>query len=101
MVDWGADENWQALAGQGGPGATDFARGMAFAEKALALQPRSPLVQGLIVDCLTDLGRYPKAVAAAQEMVDFKPNFASLARSLTSGRFTATSPAPSTLSGRS
>jgi len=74
--------NWQALAARGalGAGRHDFATALQFSEQARALQPNSSFILGIIVDALTELGRYPEAVEAAQDMVDLRPELGSYAR---------------------
>lgn len=74
--------NWQALGAQGAlaAGRHDFATALRFSEQARALQPQSAFILGIIVDSLTELGRYPEAVQAAQDMVDLRPAIGSYAR---------------------
>lgn len=76
------DGNWQALAAHGAlaAGRHDFGTALDFADRALAMQPQSSFILGIVVDSLTELGRYPEAVEAAQEMVDLRPDLASYAR---------------------
>ena len=76
------DGNWEALAGKAAlaAGRHDFAGALAFAEQAKGLNPTNPFIRGVLVDALTELGRYAEAVEAAQQMVDLKPNFSSFAR---------------------
>ncbi|HVF76418.1 MAG TPA: tetratricopeptide repeat protein [Acidimicrobiales bacterium] len=76
------DGNWEALASQGAlaAGRHDFAKALRFSEQARELQPQSSFILGIIVDSLTELGRYPEAVDAAQAMVDLRPDLASYAR---------------------
>lgn len=78
----GGIENWEAVAGQGAlaAGRHDFATALRFAEQAQRVKPNSSFIAGIVVDSLTELGRYPEAAAAAQAMVDLKPNMPSYAR---------------------
>lgn len=74
--------NWQALAAKGAlaAGRHDFAPALEFSQQARALQPHSSFILGVIVDSLTELGRYPEAVDASQAMVDLRPDLSSYAR---------------------
>lgn len=58
----------------------DFGRAFEFGEQARALNPHVPRVYGVLVDALTELGRYDEAVAVAQTMVDMRPDLASYSR---------------------
>lgn len=58
----------------------DFARALEYGEQARALNPQVPRVYGVLVDALTELGRYDEAVAVAQTMVDMRPDLASYSR---------------------
>jgi tetratricopeptide (TPR) repeat protein len=57
-----------------------FAAALAYGEAAIGLAPASSAGHGVVVDALTELGRYDEAVAATQRMVDLRPNLASLSR---------------------
>jgi tetratricopeptide (TPR) repeat protein len=74
--------SWEALAASGAlaAGRHDFTNALKFSEQALVFQPKSSFILGVIVDALTELGRYPEAVDAAQQMVDLRPNLSSYAR---------------------
>lgn len=76
------DGNWQALAAHGAlaAGRHDFATALPYVEQARALNPHSSFILGIMVDSLTELGRYREAVDAAQAMVDLRPDLASYAR---------------------
>lgn len=76
------DGNWEALAAQGAlaAGRHDFSTALRFSEAARVMQPQSSFILGIVVDSLTELGRYPEAVDAAQAMVDLRPDIASYAR---------------------
>jgi tetratricopeptide (TPR) repeat protein len=58
----------------------DFAGALSLGQRAVALAPSSSRARGVVVDALTELGRYPDAVTAAQEMIDLRPDLASLSR---------------------
>lgn len=58
----------------------DFARALDLGRRAHDLLPDSADPLGVIVDALVDLGRYPEAAVAAQQMVDLRPSIASLSR---------------------
>ncbi|MFN8623243.1 MAG: tetratricopeptide repeat protein [Chloroflexota bacterium] len=57
-----------------------FADGLAFGDRALAIEPRSARALGVRADGLTELGRYDEAKAAVQRMVDLRPDLGSYAR---------------------
>jgi tetratricopeptide (TPR) repeat protein len=58
----------------------DFATALELGTRAHALAPSSADPFGIVVDAHVELGQYPEAAAAAQEMVDRRPSLASLAR---------------------
>ncbi|HEY7620578.1 MAG TPA: tetratricopeptide repeat protein [Solirubrobacteraceae bacterium] len=58
----------------------DFLAGLADARRARAAAPTVDQPFGTLVDALVELGRYPQAGRALQEMVDRKPNLAAYAR---------------------
>jgi tetratricopeptide (TPR) repeat protein len=58
----------------------DFKAGLRDALRARALAPAVTAPFGVLVDALVELGRYPEAEKALQEMVDRKPNLAAYAR---------------------
>ena len=58
----------------------DFRAGLRDALRARALAPAVIAPFGTVVDALVELGRYPQAERALQEMVDRKPNLAAYAR---------------------
>jgi tetratricopeptide (TPR) repeat protein len=58
----------------------DFKAGLRDARRARALAPAVTQPFGALVDALVELGRYPQAADALQEMVDRKPNLAAYAR---------------------
>jgi tetratricopeptide (TPR) repeat protein len=57
-----------------------FADGLKLADELRAELPDDPFVYGLLTDAHDELGNYDDAVAAAQKMVDLKPNASSYAR---------------------
>lgn len=61
-------------------GRHDFAAGLEHAKAALRRAPRAPIAQAALVDALVELGRYDEAVAAAQVLVDLRPDLSSLSR---------------------
>jgi tetratricopeptide (TPR) repeat protein len=58
----------------------DFRAGLRDALRARELAPTVIAPFGTVVDALVELGRYPQAERALQEMVDRKPNLAAYAR---------------------
>jgi tetratricopeptide (TPR) repeat protein len=61
-------------------GRHEFAVALEHARAAAVRAPKAPIVHAAIVDALVELGRYDEAVAAAQVMVDLRPDVASLSR---------------------
>ena len=57
-----------------------FADGLAVGRKALQVAPGNEAAYGLVVDASNELGRYDDAAEATQQMVDVRPNLASLSR---------------------
>lgn len=57
-----------------------FSEALAVAERAQSMNPRAHDVYGAMVDALVELGDYPRAVDAAQKMVDLRPDTASYSR---------------------
>ena len=58
----------------------DFAGGLRYGERALALEPGSVRPYAAIVDAQVELGRYGEAARSLDRMVSLKPNLASYAR---------------------
>ncbi len=58
----------------------DFSAALELGDRAHRLDPASPDPLGVVVDAHVELGHYDEAAAAAQEMVDRRPNLASLSR---------------------
>lgn len=57
-----------------------FATALELGRQGLVLGPGSSTAQGVVVDALVELGRYPEAVDAVQKMVDLRPDLSSYAR---------------------
>ncbi|HYP50481.1 MAG TPA: tetratricopeptide repeat protein [Pyrinomonadaceae bacterium] len=57
-----------------------FAEALQTAQRAQAINPRDHDVYGAMVDALVELGDYPRAVDAAQKMIDLRPDTASYSR---------------------
>jgi len=77
-----APENVDALIGLGvlALARHDFSDALALGQRAVDLAPHTSRAHGVVVDALTELGRYDEAVASAQRMVDLRPDLASLSR---------------------
>jgi tetratricopeptide (TPR) repeat protein len=75
-------ENAAAMLGMGALANSrhDFAAAKDWATRALAAQPRSAEVYGVLADALTQLGDDTAATDAVQKMLDLKPNVASFTR---------------------
>ena len=58
----------------------DFAGGLALGERAARASPRKSAAYGIVTDANVELGRYDEAIAAAQRMVDIRPDQSSYAR---------------------
>jgi len=71
-----------ALVGQGTLALArhDFATALTWGERARALNPYRADALGVLVDGHVELGQYEEAVAAAQAMVNLRPNLASYSR---------------------
>ena len=76
------DGQIDALVGQGvlALARHDFPAALTWAERARAINPFRAAIVGIQVDALVELGRYEEAVAAAQEMVDLRPDLQSYSR---------------------
>lgn len=74
--------NAEALIGKGiiALARHDFAGGLALGQQAQRLAPRVARVYGIIGDALVELGRYPEALDAIQQMVDTRPDLGSYSR---------------------
>jgi tetratricopeptide (TPR) repeat protein len=57
-----------------------FVEARALAKACIKQRPADPWNYGNLADAETELGNYPAAVAAVQQMIDLKPNLASYAR---------------------
>jgi tetratricopeptide (TPR) repeat protein len=75
-------ENPEALIGLAALAAArhDFEEALRFGRQARVQDPYDPNVHGAVGDALVELGRYNAAFASFQEMVDTRPDTASLAR---------------------
>jgi len=75
-------EHVDALVGQGLLALTrhDFQAALAYGEQARALYPYRAAAVGILVDAHVELGRYPEAVALADDMVYLRPDQASYSR---------------------
>jgi tetratricopeptide (TPR) repeat protein len=58
----------------------EFTEALGYGRRATAAAPSRPAAYGVLTDALVELGRYEEAVAAAQRMVDLRPDLASLSR---------------------
>jgi len=58
----------------------EFIAALEYGRRATAAAPFRPAAFGVLTDALVELGRYDEAVAAAQRMVDLRPDLASLSR---------------------
>jgi tetratricopeptide (TPR) repeat protein len=76
------DNNALAITGQAALAAArhDFGRALWLARKSQQINAYSSVNQGMLVDALVELGRYPQAIRAAQRMVDLKPAVPSYTR---------------------
>lgn len=77
-----AEDNDQALAGRGALANArhDFAEGLEWAGRAVAVNPRNASALAVYADALVELGRYPEAFEAVQRLVGTAPGGASYAR---------------------
>jgi tetratricopeptide (TPR) repeat protein len=75
-----ADVNAIIVAGAVALAKHDFERALALGEEARAINPDVVASYGVVTDALVELGRYEEATVAAQEMIDRRPDFASLSR---------------------
>jgi len=57
-----------------------FVDGLALGKRALAAAPGNEAAFGVVVDASNELGLYPAALDATQDMVDSRPNLSSLSR---------------------
>ncbi|MFG2671151.1 hypothetical protein [Streptomyces sp. NPDC048445] len=75
-------DNFAAMGGMAALEAArhNFAQGLDWAERAIAVNPYNATLYGTLADAYTQLGRYSEAADAVQKMVDLKPGTPSLAR---------------------
>lgn len=69
-----------AVAGNVALAKHDFARALAIGERLRGIGPDIVAAYGILTDAYVELGRYEEALAAAQEMIDRRPDFASYSR---------------------
>jgi len=76
------EDNAPALAGMAALAAArhDFAGALRLARQAHALNEYNSVSQGMLVDALVELGRYPQAYRAVEQMVELKPSVPSYTR---------------------
>ena len=74
--------NFEAFTGEGALALArhDFARALRWGERARRVNPYNANVHGVIGDALVELGRYQRAFATFQHMVDLRPDLSSYAR---------------------
>lgn len=58
----------------------EFKEAADWAEKARAIQPKVPFHDGVLSDAFLEMGDYPKAIDAAQKMIDLKPDQGAFSR---------------------
>jgi tetratricopeptide (TPR) repeat protein len=58
----------------------DFAAALRWGQVAQSAAPARPAVYGVLTDAYVELGRYGEAIAAAQTMVDLRPDLSSYSR---------------------
>lgn len=75
-------DNVNALIGKGSLAAAqhEFHEALELGNRAVGLAPRTARTHGVVVDALTELGRYDEALVATQTMVDLRPDLASYSR---------------------
>ncbi|CAN5763955.1 tetratricopeptide repeat protein [soil metagenome] len=75
-------DNVNALIGKGSLAAAqhEFHEALDLGNRAVALAPSTARTHGVVVDALTELGRYEEALVATQTMVDLRPDLASYSR---------------------
>jgi tetratricopeptide (TPR) repeat protein len=74
--------NWQAMVGMGALSNArhDFRAGLDWGRRAQRVNPSNGSVYGVIADALTQLGQYPQARDAVQQMLNVAPGVPSFAR---------------------
>lgn len=75
-------QHLDALIGQGSLALSrhQFQQALAWGERARAVAPRRAAVYGILGDAYNELGRYPEAVAAIQQMVNTRPDLHAYSR---------------------
>lgn len=76
------EDNAPALTGMAALAAArhDFAGALRLARQAHALNEYDSVSKGMLVDALVELGRYPQAYRAVEQMVELKPSVPSFSR---------------------
>ena len=77
-----APDNFEALCSKAALSLTQhhFAQGLALAEQAVKINPKSAFVYGLLCDANVELGRYEQAVKMADKMNQVRPDLRAYAR---------------------
>ncbi|MGI4872819.1 MAG: tetratricopeptide repeat protein [Janthinobacterium lividum] len=75
-------ENFEALCSEASLSLTQhhFAQGLALAQKAQQINPKSGYVHGLLTDANVELGHYDEAIKMADQMNQLRPDLTSYAR---------------------
>jgi tetratricopeptide (TPR) repeat protein len=76
------DRNGPALTGLAAlaAGRHEFGHALALARQSQSINPYNSVNQGVLIDALVELGRYPQATHACQRMLDLKPAVPSYTR---------------------
>lgn len=76
------DKDFDAMAGLGTLALArhDFAQGLAWGQRAIAISAFFPAAYGVIGDAQIELGRYDEAVKTFQQMVNMRPDLTSYSR---------------------
>ncbi|NJK81226.1 MAG: tetratricopeptide repeat protein [Chloroflexaceae bacterium] len=75
-------QHFEALVGQGMLALSrhQFTEALAWGEQARSVNPHNAQPYGILGDAYTELGQYPEAAAAIQQMVDVRPDVRSYSR---------------------
>lgn len=78
----GNPQHLDALVGRGALALArhQFGEALEWGERARAVAPQRAVVYGVLTDAYVELGRYEEAVAAAQQMIDIRPDRDSYSR---------------------
>ncbi len=81
-LDLSSASNWQAMVGMGALANArhDFGGALDWGRKAQQVNPSNGSVYGVIADALTQLGQYPQARDAVQQMLNLAPGVSSFTR---------------------